>query len=212
MIRDTPQQNGMAERLNRTINEGVTSMLSQAALPRFLWADAARAFIYVHNHSPSNTRGFKTPCELWTGKTPSVSHLRTWGCLAYVHVQKDERPALSPHAKPMIFIRYAAEQKGYMFYNTKSSRVIVSDSAAFMEDSFPGTIRGEISQKSPFPPLEPPTTPDVPISHPDPLMDHPPAPLLDRSSSPSQLHDIPPSESHNSSTPPVSDSGERLVI
>jgi transposase InsO family protein len=101
-IRDTPQQNGLAERLNRTISEGVTAMLSESKLPTSLWADAAKAFVYVHNRTPSHSRGFKSPYKLWSGQKPSVSHLRVWGCRAYVHLQKDQRTPLSSHARTCV--------------------------------------------------------------------------------------------------------------
>lgn len=176
-IKDTPQQNGIAERLNRTIDEGITSMLSQSRLPRSLWADAARTLIYIHNRSPSNTRGFKTPYELWSGNPPSVSHLRAWGCLAYVHIQKSDRPVLSPHAKPYIFIGYSTEQKGYIFYDSTTSRVTVSDSAAFFEDKFPGLTRARAEPRSlPTPPDLLDSTPNVSTFHLTPPVRVPPPP------------------------------------
>jgi transposase InsO family protein len=98
-IRDTPQQNVLAERMNRTIAEGVTSMICTAKLPPSSWPDAVGAFVYAINRVPSSTSGSKTPFEVWNGHTPSLSMVRTWGCEALVHLQKDQRAPLAPHAR-----------------------------------------------------------------------------------------------------------------
>jgi hypothetical protein len=71
-IRDTPQQNGVSERFNRTMEEGITAMLAHAKLPPLMWADAGHAFVHIHNRCPSFAIGFKTPYELWNGEKPSV--------------------------------------------------------------------------------------------------------------------------------------------
>ena len=70
----TPQQNGAAERLNRTLMERVRAMLYCARLPHELWAEAAQTANYLRNRSPAAGQG-KTPWELFYGSTPSVAHL-----------------------------------------------------------------------------------------------------------------------------------------
>ncbi|CAA7053517.1 unnamed protein product [Microthlaspi erraticum] len=79
----TPQQNGVAERRNRTLIEMVRSMLSNSSLPLSLWIYALRTATYVLNRVPSKAVP-KTPYELWTGRKPSLRHLRVWGCPAEV--------------------------------------------------------------------------------------------------------------------------------
>ena len=81
-IRDTPQQNGQAERFNLTMEEAITAMLSQASLPPSMWQDAAATFVHLHNRKPSKSRDMKSLFELWHGRVPSVGHFRVWGCLA----------------------------------------------------------------------------------------------------------------------------------
>jgi len=66
----TPQQNGVAERRNRTLIEMVRSMLSNCSLPLSLWIYALRTAMYVLNRVPIKAVP-KTPYELWTGRKPS---------------------------------------------------------------------------------------------------------------------------------------------
>jgi hypothetical protein len=90
----TPQQNGVAERMNMTLMEKARSMLNDAELGQELWAEAVGTTCYLVNRSPSSTLDDKTPHEIWTGKKPSLEHLRVFGCDAYVHVPKENRSKL----------------------------------------------------------------------------------------------------------------------
>jgi hypothetical protein len=83
----SPQQNGVSERLNRTIMERVRCMLYDTNLSKKLWQEAARTVVYLKNRSPaSSIAKDTTPYELWHGKRPNLEHIRTFGskCLAYV--------------------------------------------------------------------------------------------------------------------------------
>ena len=86
----TPQQNGVAERMNRTFVEAVRSMLSDAQLPKKFWAEALSTAVYLRNRSPTIAVQGKTPFEAWAKEKPDVDHLRAFGCLCYVHIAKDE--------------------------------------------------------------------------------------------------------------------------
>ena len=87
----TPQQNGVAERLNRTLVETTRSMLIDAKLPYRFWAEALSTAVYLRNRSPTKAVDGITPCEAWTGKKPDVAHMCVFGCEAYAHIPKDER-------------------------------------------------------------------------------------------------------------------------
>ena len=90
LIRTVPskaRQNGIAERMNRTLNERERSMRIHCGLPKTFWADAVSTTAYLINREPSVPLGFKIPEEVWTGKELKYSHLRTFGCTAYVHVR-----------------------------------------------------------------------------------------------------------------------------
>ena len=70
-----PQQNGVAERKNRTIMEAGRAMLHDQDILMHLWVEAARTTVYVQNHTPHRVLENKTPKEVFSGKKPEVSHL-----------------------------------------------------------------------------------------------------------------------------------------
>ena len=65
-------------------------MLSGDALGQEFWVEAMEISCYVINRSPSSVLEDKTPQEVWIGKKHSLSHLRVFGCDAYVHVPKEK--------------------------------------------------------------------------------------------------------------------------
>ena len=84
----TPQQNGVAERMNTTLIEKSRGMLSGAGLGQEFWAEAVGTTCYLVNRSPSLVLGDKTPHEVWSGKKPSPQRLGVFDFDAYVHVPK----------------------------------------------------------------------------------------------------------------------------
>ncbi|KAL9265171.1 Retrovirus-related Pol polyprotein from transposon TNT 1-94-like protein [Drosera capensis] len=82
-IPETPQQNGVAERMNRTLNKRAKSMRIHAGLPKAFWADSVSTAAYLINRGLSNPMGFKIPKEEWRGKEITLSHLKMiWGIIS----------------------------------------------------------------------------------------------------------------------------------
>jgi hypothetical protein len=131
----TPQQNGVAERMNRTLVEAVRSMLTDAKLPRKFWGEAISTAVYLRNWSPTKAVEGKTPYEAWMGKKPTVSHLRVFGCDAYAHVPKDERGKLDVKC---MFVGYGEETKGYRLYDPVRGKIIFSRDVVFNEGNSGG--------------------------------------------------------------------------
>ena len=75
-VRNRPQQNGVAERFNRTLQEGITTMLSEADMPPTFWGEALCSLVYVINRTPTAALPGSTPYEGWFGQKPDVSNLR----------------------------------------------------------------------------------------------------------------------------------------
>lgn len=132
-VRYTPEQNGAAERLNRTLMNKVRPMLAASGLPRQLWADAAVTANYIRNRSPVSGRD-KTPYELFFGIKPDVSHLRTFGARVYALTPKQLRNKLAATSEPGRFIGYPAGTKGYKI-QLDSGRIIISRDVIFTEST-----------------------------------------------------------------------------
>ncbi|RVW36055.1 Copia protein, partial [Vitis vinifera] len=81
----SPDQNGVAERRNRTLLDMVRSMLSSSKLPKFLWTEALKTVVYILNRVPTKAIP-KTPFELLKGWKPSLRHMRVWGCSSEVRI------------------------------------------------------------------------------------------------------------------------------
>ena len=91
----TPQQNGVAERRNRTLLDMVRNMLSYSSLPISLWIYALKTAMYLLNRVPSKAVP-KTPFELWTSKKSSLRYLHIWGCPVEVRIY-------NPHERKLDF-------------------------------------------------------------------------------------------------------------
>ena len=110
--------------MNRTLMEKAITMLSGTGLGQEFWVEAVETASYLVNRSPSSTLEDKTPHEVWTGKKPSLSHLRVFGCDAYVHVLKDKRTKLDNKSERCIFIGYKDGLKGYKLWNPETRKVV----------------------------------------------------------------------------------------
>ena len=86
----TPQHNGVSERRNRTLLDMVRSMMPGTDLPLSFWGLALVTATFLLNQVPSKSVS-QTPYELWSGKRPSLSHLRVWGCDAYVKLTQTNK-------------------------------------------------------------------------------------------------------------------------
>ncbi|KAK0588475.1 hypothetical protein LWI29_001474 [Acer saccharum] len=109
-MRHTPQQNGVAERMNRTVLEKVRCLLIGSGLSLNFWGEAAATVAYLINRSPSTAIALKTPEEIWTGRPPSLKHLRVFGCAAYAHQSEGK---LEPRSLKGVFLGYPLGVKGY---------------------------------------------------------------------------------------------------
>ena len=109
----TPQQNGIAERKNRTILDMTRTMLKEKCLTKNFWAEAVACTAYLLNRCPSKSVKNMTPQEAWSDYKPSVSHIRIFGCIAYAQVPETKRKKLDDRGEKCIFIGYSEELKAY---------------------------------------------------------------------------------------------------
>ncbi|KAL5831285.1 hypothetical protein ACOSQ4_016639 [Xanthoceras sorbifolium] len=130
----TPQQNGIAERMNRTLNERARSMRLHAGLPKMLWAEAVNTAAYLINRGPSVPLDGGIPEEVWSGKEVNISHLRVFGCISYVHIDSVERSKLDAKSNKCVFVGYGGDEFGYRFWDYENRKIIRSRDVIFNEN------------------------------------------------------------------------------
>ncbi|KAG1665273.1 hypothetical protein FOA52_015850 [Chlamydomonas sp. UWO 241] len=175
----TPEQNGVAERINRTLTDKVRPMLAHSGMSLGYWGEAMLAANYLRNLSPSSHSN-KTPHELLFNRVPDVSHLRVWGCPAFMLQPKATRTSkLSPVTLPCILVGYADGSKdGYRvrtpngairisrdvtfdeLFSTKVLPVCIPDSVD-MSGLFPDESAPASAPSPPQPAIPPAVTPDA---------------------------------------------------
>ena len=126
----TPQQNGVAERRNRTLLDMVRSMFSFSSLPSSFWGYALQTAMYILNVVPSKSVQ-KTPLELWKDRKTSLRHFRIWGCPA--HVLKNKTGKLEPRSKVCLFVGYPKETRGGLFIVLKKTKCLYRQMLLFLK-------------------------------------------------------------------------------
>lgn len=131
----SPQQNGLAERMNRTLLDRVRCMLLDSGLSRGFWAEAIQyASIIINNVPCKGTE--KSPEESWRGKTPDFSAFKVFGCTAIAHVPDQKRKKLDDKGIECIFIGMASDAKAYRLYCKPNKKIIISRDVDFLENDY----------------------------------------------------------------------------
>ncbi|OWY93883.1 Rve-domain-containing hypothetical protein, partial [Phytophthora megakarya] len=113
----TPQQNGLAERMNRTLVERARSMLY------YHQAEALRTAVYLTNRIPNTARSNVTPFEVFWKQQPSLDHIRVFGSRGFMHVDKTLRTKWDSKAHKCMLLGYAEHSKAYRVWDFDASRI-----------------------------------------------------------------------------------------
>src|SRR5579862_5789302 len=134
----SPQSNGDAERMNRTLFDMAYTMLDSSGAPLELWGEAVLAANHIRNRLPTSTLDGKTPHEAWTGKKPTVGHIRKWGCKVYRHINKKTgRRKLDKKSRIGYLVGYESGNI-YRIYHPATKEFKVSRDVKFSEVEFFG--------------------------------------------------------------------------
>ncbi|KAE8659940.1 hypothetical protein F3Y22_tig00116959pilonHSYRG00039 [Hibiscus syriacus] len=133
-IDDSTRKNGVAESMNRNLNERARRMKIHVGLPKFLWAEAINTAAYMINHGPSVPLDGGIPEEVWSKKEINLSHLRVFGCISYVHIDSAERSKLDAKSKKCVFVGYGGDEFGYRFWDYENRKIIKSIDVIFNEN------------------------------------------------------------------------------
>ncbi|CAF4918661.1 unnamed protein product [Pieris macdunnoughi] len=133
---NTPEQNGMCERFNRTIVERARCLLYDTKFKKKFWAEAVHTAVYLKNRrvgTIASGLNQKTPYELWTGCKPNVRHIRVFGSTVMAHIPKEKRVKWDKKAEKHYLVGFDENVKGYRLYNPKTNKVITSRDVTIIE-------------------------------------------------------------------------------
>lgn len=216
----TPERNGVAERRNRSLLDITRCLLLDRQLPAYLWGEAIKAAADILNLRSTKSHPDKTPEELFTGKKPSISHLKIFGSPVFAHVPKVARSKLAARSEQCILLSFDIVAKAYRCFRPSTRKVFISrdilvDEAALLPacqhadpletppvDNTPAPTKHEDLQVSIANPLLPSQT--TPTRDLEPGSPQPPSPTIPTTphSSPILTSDSPtPAETTSASLP-----------
>ncbi|HEV7735797.1 MAG TPA: reverse transcriptase domain-containing protein, partial [Chlamydiales bacterium] len=142
-VHDTPEHNGVAERLNGVLLEKVRTMLIAAQLPVFLWAEALTHAVYLKNRTSTRILEGKTPFELVMEEPPNLSDLPEWGMKAWVHDTSSGK--LSVRAQPGFWVGFDIGSNGHRIYWADKRSITAERSIRFTKPVVTFIDQGEDS-------------------------------------------------------------------
>ena len=130
----TPQQNGVVERKNRSLEELARTMLNEYEVPKYFWVDVVSTTSYVLNRMLIRPILKITPYELLKGKKPNVAHLKIFGCKCLVlNNGKENLGKFDSKPGEAIFVGYSLTSKAYRVFNRRTLNIEESMHVVFDE-------------------------------------------------------------------------------
>ena len=131
----TPQQNGVAERANRTLLDLVRSLLHHKKVAKKFWAEALSTAVYVCNRVTTRALPLdKTPHHLWKGSSPDLSHLRVFGARCWYILPKKKVKKLDARGRLAVMMGYPSGCKGYKLLDVETQNFVISRDVYFDEE------------------------------------------------------------------------------
>ncbi|RVW47390.1 Retrovirus-related Pol polyprotein from transposon RE1 [Vitis vinifera] len=131
----TPQQNGVIERKNKTLQEMARTMLNENNLPKYFWAEAVNTSCYVLNRILLRPILKKTPYELWKNKKPNISYFKVFGCKSFILNTKDNLGKFDAKSDVGIFLGYSTSSKAFRVFNKRTMVIEESIHVIFDESN-----------------------------------------------------------------------------
>jgi transposase InsO family protein len=189
----TPQYNGVAERLNRTLLDIARALLAEAELPKRFWAEAIFHAAYLNNRAPTKANNNRSPFELWTGQRPNLSHLRIFGCKALMRKPEKKLHKLDERAVEVLYLGVGPSESQYRLWIPGARRMAVSRDVIFLETVDPDAERVTRALEYLLPPPEQSTpTVTLPAHHAPVDPDALPDPGLDMTTVEDDVEDAAP--------------------
>ncbi|KAG7584165.1 GAG-pre-integrase domain [Arabidopsis suecica] len=141
----TPQQNGVVERKNRTLQEMARAMIHGNQVPQRFWAEAINTSCYIINRVYVRRDSMKTPYELWKGKTPNMSYFHVFGCRCYILNDKDYLGKFDSKSDEGMFLGYSETSTAFRIYNKRTCAIMESVNVVF-DDHYVSKVSEELEE------------------------------------------------------------------
>ena len=139
----TPQQNGVAERMNRTLQDIALALMSHSGLPKVFWAESVANACYIRNRMPTSSTKM-TPYERWYGQKPKLSHMRVFGCVAFALQPEGNRKKFDMKSEKLRFIGYPLNARGYKLWDAVKHQMVIRRDVTFNENQFDVSVRSPV--------------------------------------------------------------------
>ncbi|GJU28691.1 putative ribonuclease H-like domain-containing protein [Tanacetum coccineum] len=134
----TPQQNGVAERKNRTLIGAARTMLAYSKLHTTFWAEAVNTACYVQNRVLVTKPHNKTPYELFLGRKPALGFMRPFKCPVTILNTIDHLGMFDGKADEGFFVGYSINSKAFRVFNSRTRIVKENLHVQFSENTGSG--------------------------------------------------------------------------
>jgi hypothetical protein len=125
-VAKTPQQNGVVERKNKTVQEMARTMLMDSKLTDIFWTQAVHTIAHIQNIVMLRNNIDKIPYELWKGRPTTVKHFRVFGSKCYIKRENDRMGKFDSRVDKGVLVGYSSTRKAYKCYNLILNKVVES--------------------------------------------------------------------------------------
>ena len=144
----TPQENGVAKHINRTIIEMAQTLLLEGNLPLMYWCFIVIYVVYIINQSPTCTLESKTPMEAYTRNRPLVAHLHIFRCKAYIYIPQEKHQKLDKKTLECVYLGYSEHKKAFILLHQLSEHLIKYRDVYFNESELIEPSRVQIETEA----------------------------------------------------------------
>jgi hypothetical protein len=149
-IATTPQQNGVVERKNKTVQKMVRTMLMDSKLKDMFWTQAVHTKIHIQNRVMLKNNTDKTPYELWKGRPENIKHFRVFGRKCYIKREDGGMGKFDSHVDKGVLVGYSSTRKAYKCYNLRLNKVVERINVTIDETDKPESKEENESMKQPL--------------------------------------------------------------
>lgn len=130
----TPQQNGVAERKNRTLLDMARCMLLNSEMENNFWGEAILMANHIRNRSPTSSLNKEIPYEKWFGKRVNINYFRVFGTKTYIVDERITRGKMDQRSKEGYLVGYSEQCKAYRIYLPQMEKVVISRDVKFSSE------------------------------------------------------------------------------